>query len=569
MGKKVKVEYDVGRKPEKKKRKSRAGINTGKLGKVNVIAFIILFVAEGIFYYFATPAINIHKPGFWMWIIITLGLIYVCSLDFTAERIFISNKKNESLGFTPMSKYVLYMAAACILALIIGGITSSKLFMASKYADIIEIEDGDFRIDVPESENISNIALMDTDSAQIIGERAIGSLSDVVSQYEVSTDYSTIDYNGAPMKVASLEYAGFFKYMNNKANGIPGYVLVDPVKNEAKYVKLANPIKYSPSAYFNHNLRRHVQMTYPTYDFNGYYFELDNEGNPYYICPVLSPNAGLFGAKDVKGIVICNPCTGDCDYMDVADVPNWVDRVYDGDLACRKYNWYGMLSGGFLNSIVGNKGCKVTTDDYGYKVMDGDVWVYTGVTSVNGDQSNIGFVLMNSRTGESKYFSIAGAEEHSAMSSAEGQVQNLGYEASFPSLINISSVPTYIMVLKDNAGLVKMYALVNVEKYNIVATGATQKEALASYRKLLVENEIISNDKADTEDMPSKKITVMDIRYIPMDGETYVYITDKDGAVYKQNFAENEALIFIQKNDTIIVNYIESEDGINELISYE
>ncbi len=569
MGKKVKVEYDVGRKPEKKKRKSRTGVNTGKLGKMNVIAFAILLVVEAIFYYFATPAINIHKPGFWMWVIVTLGLIYVCSLDFTAERIFISDKKNESLGFTPISKYILYLMAACVLVLVIGGIVSSKLIMASKYANIIEIEEGDFTTDVPESDNISNIALMDTDSAQIIGERAIGSLSDVVSQYEVSMEYSTIDYNGVPMKVASLEYAGFFKYMNNKADGIPGYVLVDPVKNEAKYVKLTKPIKYSPSAYFNHNLQRHVQLSYPTYDFNGYYFELDNDGNPYYICPVLSPNAGLFGAKDVKGIVICDPCTGDCEYMDVANVPNWVDRVYDGDLACKKYNWNGMLSGGFLNSIVGNKGCKVTTDDYGYKVMEGDVWVYTGVTSVNGDQSNIGFVLMNSRTGESKYFSIAGAEEHSAMSSAEGQVQNLGYVASFPSLININGVPTYIMVLKDNAGLVKMYALVNVEKYNIVATGATQKDALVSYRKLLAQNEIISDDKTATEDTPSKKITVKDIRYITMDGETYVYITDKDGAVYKQNFADNEALIFIQENDIITVYYIEAEDGINQLISYE
>lgn len=569
MGKKVKVEYDVGRKPEKKKRKSRTGVNTGKLGKMNVIAFAILLVVEAIFYYFATPAINIHKPGFWTWVIVTLGLIYVCSLDFTAERIFISDKKNESLGFTSMSKYILYLMAACVLVLLIGGIVSSKLIMASKYANIIEIEEGDFTMDVPESENISNIALMDTDSARIIGERAIGSLSDVVSQYEVSTEYSTIDYNGVPMKVASLEYAGFFKYMNNKTDGIPGYVLVDPVKNEAKYVKLTQPIKYSPSAYFNHNLQRHVQLSYPTYDFNGYYFELDNDGNPYYICPVLSPNAGLFGAKDVKGIVICDPCTGDCEYMDVANVPNWVDRVYDGDLACKKYNWNGMLSGGFLNSIVGNKGCKVTTDDYGYKVMEGDVWVYTGVTSVNGDQSNIGFVLMNSRTGESKYFSIAGAEEHSAMSSAEGQVQNLGYVASFPSLININGVPTYIMVLKDNAGLVKMYALVNVEKYNIVATGATQKDALVSYRKLLAQNEIISDDKTATEDTPSKKITVKDIRYITMDGETYVYITDKDGAVYKQNFADNEALIFIQENDIITVYYIEAEDGINQLISYE
>ena len=569
MGKKVKVEYDVDRKQKGNRRKRRKGVNTGKLGIMNVIAFAIVLVAEAIFYYFVTPAINIHKVGFWIWMIFTLGLLYVCSLDFTAERIFISDKKNESLGFTPVSKYILYIAVACMLVLIIGGVASSKLFMASKYANIIEIEEGDFTTDVPESENISNIALMDTDSARIIGERAIGSLSDVVSQYEVSTEYSTIDYNGVPMKVASLEYAGFFKYMNNKANGIPGYVLVDPVKNEAKYVKLTKPIKYSPSAYFNYNLQRHVQLSYPTCDFNGYYFELDNEGNPFYICPVLTPNAGLFGAKDVKGIVICDPCTGECEYMDVAEVPNWVDRVYDGDLACEKYNWKGMLSGGFLNSIVGNKGCKVTTDDYGYKVMDGDVWVYTGVTSVNGDQSNIGFVLMNSRTGESKYFSIAGAEEHSGMSSAEGQVQNLGYVASFPSLINISNVPTYIMVLKDNAGLVKMYALVNVEKYNIVATGATQKDALVSYRKLLVENEIIYDDKTATEDTPSKKITVKDIRYITMDGETYVYITDNNKTVYKQNFADNESLIFIQENDIITVYYMETEDGINQLISYE
>lgn len=569
MGKKVKVEYDVDRKQKGNKRKRRKGVNTGKLGMMNAIAFAVVLVAEAIFYYLVTPAINIHTVGFWIWMIFTLGLLYVCSFDFTAERIFISDKKNESLGFTPVSKYILYIAAACMLVLIIGGVASSKLFMASKYANIIEIEEGNFTTDVPESENISNIALMDTDSARIIGERAIGSLSDVVSQYEVSTEYSTIDYNGVPMKVASLEYAGFFKYMNNKANGIPGYVLVDPVKNEAKYVKLTKPIKYSPSAYFNYNLQRHVQLSYPACDFNGYYFELDNEGNPYYICPILTPNAGLFGAKDVKGIVICDPCTGGCEYMDVAEVPNWVDRVYDGDLACDKYNWKGMLSGGFLNSIIGNKGCKVTTDDYGYKVMDGDVWVYTGVTSVNGDQSNIGFVLMNSRTGASKYFSIAGAEEHSGMSSAEGQVQNLGYVASFPSLINISNVPTYIMVLKDNAGLVKMYALVNVEKYNIVATGATQKDALVSYRRLLAENDIISDDKTATEDTPSKKITVKDIRYITMDGETYVYITDNNKVVYKQNFADNESLIFIQENDIITVYYMETEDGINQLISYE
>ena len=200
--------------------------------------------------------------------------------------------------------------------------------------------------------------------------------------------------------------------------------------------------------------------------------------------------------------------------------------------------------------------------------MDGDVWVYTGVTSVNGDESNIGFAMMNLRTGESKYYKVAGAEEYSAMASAEGQVQHLGYKASFPSLINISGIPTYIMVLKDNGGLVKMYALVDVEKYNIVATGTTQKDALAAYNKLLAENGLKSTQSM-TDDIPNRQITVADIKYINMDETTYVYITDEAGNVYKQDFSENEELIFIQSGDKIKVFYQESDNGINDIISVE
>ena len=235
----------------------------------------------------------------------------------------------------------------------------------------------------------------------------------------------------------------------------------------------------------------------------------------------------------------------------------------------KKYDWYGMYSGGFFNSIIGNKGCKVTTDDYGYKVMNGDVWIYTGVTSINGDESNIGFVLINLRTCECKYYEIAGAEEYSAMSSAEGQVQHLGYTAAFPSLINIDGSPTYIMVLKDNAGLVKMYAMVNVQKYNIVATGSTQKEVLSEYKRLLKDNGIISKDQFATENMPSKKITIADIKFITADGETVVYIKDTENRVYKQNFSENESLILLNVGDIITVYYEESDGDIKELLSYK
>lgn len=556
------------RKGDFMKRKTKGTKNreksvpSGHLSKVNfiILAVLALLIAAG--YYLVTPSINVQSREMWIILLGIAVLALFATLDMKAKT---TNARNTETKVTkPIGISVLIVS----VIIIVGAISSSKMFGAANYAGLINIEDGSFETDIKESTRIDDIALMDTDTARIIGERAIGSLSDVVSQYEVSDDYSTIDLNGQPMKVAALEYAGFIKYMNNRKSGIPGYVLVDPVGNEAQYVKLDKPMIYSPSAYLGHNLYRHVQMAYPTYMFEGMYLELDDDGNPYYVCPVLKSNSGLFGAKDVKGIVLCDPCTGDMQYMAVGSIPNWVDRVYDGDLACQKYDWYGKLSGGFWNSVFGNKGCKVTTDDYGYKVMDGDVWVYTGVTSVNGDESNIGFVMINLRTGQSKYYSIAGAEEHSAMKSAEGAVQHLGYDASFPSLINISGIPTYIMVLKDDGGLVKMYALVDVEKYNIVATGATQTEALASYRKLLAQNGITAAKGTD-DGIPSREIVVADIKYINMDDSTFVYITDSDGGVYKQDFSENESLIFIQTGDKIKVFYEESENGINELISYE
>ena len=408
------------------------------------------------------------------------------------------------------------------------------------------------------------IALMDTKSARVVGERAIGSLSDLVSQYVINQDYNQIDYNGQPKKVATLEYADFFKWFNNRKNGIPGYVLVDPVEFEAEYIKLDKPIKYTSSARFNDKLQRKLRFEYPTAIFEGYYFELDNDGNPYYICPTLTAKIGLFGGKDVKGVVIFDPCTGKSKYYDVKNVPQWVDRVYDGDLATRKFDWYGTLSDGFINSIIGQKDCKITTEDYGYKVMDDDVWIYTGVTSVIDDSSNIGFVMINARTGETRYFKAAGAEEFSAMDAAEGQVQNLGYKASFPAIINIGGEPTYFMVLKDKSNLVKQYALVNVKKYSIVATGTTQRDTLSSYNKLMKENNLGNKQAIDdmNNDLPNVNIQVTDIEYITTDGETYVYISDENNNVYKELFAEDESLIFIKPGAQITIYYEEDKkDG--------
>ena len=182
------------------------------------------------------------------------------------------------------------------------------------------------------------------------------------------------------------------------------------------------------------------------------------------------------------------------------------------------------------------------------------MWYFTGVTSVTGDESNIGFIISNARTGEYKYYPVVGAEEYSAMRAAEGEVQEKGYQASFPSLVNIDGKPTYIMVLKDSGGLVKLYAAVNVEQYNLVTTAATQSECIAKYRKLL---------GLEEPDEPQKEtkavtVTVSAVRYIDVDGNTYIYLIDTKDNVYKAKAASHENMLLIEKGDKVKLSCADS-----------
>ncbi|MCF0136892.1 MAG: hypothetical protein HUJ66_00845 [Oscillospiraceae bacterium] len=453
--------------------------------------------------------------------------------------------------------YILPIGIFCLFILI--SIFGSIPFNATRYASILPVTESDFSRDIAESVGTESIALMDTDSAKMLGDREIGSLSNLVSQFNVSDSYSQIDFNGKPIKVSALDYAGFFKWINNKNDGIPGYVTVDPVSMSASF-RSCSGMKYVPSAFFLEDAYRHIYLKYPTTMFGNLHFEIDEEGNPYYIASVYSREIALFGGKTVTGCIILDPVTGDIDKYELADVPAWADIVFDGDLLCSQYNWYGTLQRGYINSIFSKQGCKrvtsyVATDendaepksDYGYIAKNGDIWIYTGITSVNGDSSNIGFLLANERTGESRYYAIAGADEKSAMVAAEGEVQEKGYQASFPSLINVDDNPTYIMVLKDSGGLVKLYAAVNVEQYNLVTTAATQKECIAKYKALLGISEPESEPEADS----TVQLVIAEIKYIVIDGNTYIYLISGDGLLYKAKASAHEEMLLLNEGDTV------------------
>ncbi|MDE7250923.1 MAG: CvpA family protein, partial [Lachnospiraceae bacterium] len=238
--------------------------------------------------------------------------------------------------------------------------------------------------------------------------------------------------------------------------------------------------------------------------------------------------------------------------------------VYSAELLVNLYNYHGILQHGYWNSLLGQKDCLQTTNGYNYIALEDDVWVYTGVTSVSGDQSNVGFVLMNQRTMKTRYYKVEGAIEDSAMSSAEGQVQNLGYRATFPLLLNIADEPTYFMALKDGAGLVKKYAMVNVQKYQWVAIGDTVQECEKNYTELLNTNGIVSTPSEDGKSVSGK---IESITSIVLDGNTHYYIClENQEDIYDVDLSDTLLISIIryQPGDEIALEYIEGY-GLHEV----
>ncbi len=540
-----------------------------KITRIIIAAFITL-MAAAIGFYIILPPLNIYSQELYISLIFVMIVFSIAYLVLGARGI--KNVKSAFAG-KKLFKVLAVSVSVPVLVLIIGNILSSTFINAQKYSNIITVQEAVFEEDMPEADLVTNIALMDTDSATKIGDRTLGALSDVVSQYQVGANYAQINYKRTPQKVANLEYVDFFKWLGNRNAGIPGFVMVDPVNSSAEYVKLTTSMKYVDSAYFNEDLTRKLRFSYPTKIFGNISFEVDDEGNPYYIVACMRPKVSLFGAMDVNEAIVFNPCDGTSTLYALADIPSWVDNVFTGTLASQKYDWYGTLKNGYWNSVIGNKDCKVTTDDFGYIVLEDDVWFFTGVTSVSSDESNIGFIISNARTGEYKFYPVIGAEEYSAMQAAQGEVQEKGYTASFPSLINVSGEATYIMVLKDNGGLVKLYALVNVENYSIVATGATQNEAKQKYIELLRAEGIVNDSESEQlppTDILEANIEVQDIRIITVGGESVMYITAQDGTLYKNTVASDESLMLLTVGVKIKVKYLDTEnEKIKQIVSFD
>ncbi|SHJ53936.1 hypothetical protein SAMN02745136_00323 [Anaerocolumna jejuensis DSM 15929] len=484
-----------------------------------IISLFVFLLALFIYYYITLPAINVHSHSFWLFIITAL-IVLTLIIGFALNRKghVITSPKDFMKG--PLMKASVILTAFVILFYIAGALLSSPIINSGKYQKLLPVKEGDFKKDIKEI-SYSEIPVLDKASATLLGSRKMGSITEYVSQFEVSDNYTQINYKGVPTRVTPLQYGNAIKWITNHGKGIPAYMRIDMTTENVELVKLSKGIKYSQSDHFGRNLNRYLRFHYPTYVFSSYNFEIDEAGIPYWVCPVKDYTIGLFGGESIGRVVLVNAVTGDLSNYKVSEVPEWVDRVYSAELLIQQFNYYGTLKHGYFNSIFSQKDSLQTTKGYNYLALEDDVWVYTGITSVGQDESNVGFVLMNQRTAETRYYSISGAEEYSAMASAEGQVQHLGYTATFPLLLNIGGEPTYFIALKDAAGLVKSYAMVNISRYQIVATAETIKECERQYLQKLQDDNIIQED---TDTLQSASGNIAKLADVVIDGNTHYYI---------------------------------------------
>ncbi len=528
--------------------------------KSKLMVVLLLLVVIGIYYYVTLPALSIHSSEFWMFIIFIFAMI---AAGYVLRKRLQVNEIKES----KIAKILVGIVGLLILVFAVGSILSSPIVNADQYRQLMTVEDGNITEDIEEL-SYDQIPILDKDSAVIIGNREMGSITDMVSQFEVDDIYSQINYNEKPVRVSPLKYASFIRWFTNQSEGIPGYIEIDMATQEAELVRLTEEIQYSEAEYFNRNIYRHLRFEYPTYIFDRLSFEIDDEGTPYYIAPVKKFNIGLFGGVTIGKAILVNAITGETTEYDIEEVPEWVDRVYSADLLVDLYNYHGTLVNGYFNSILGQRDCLQATEGHNYLAIDNDVWVYTGVTSVTSDQSNVGFVLMNQRTMETKFYEVEGATETSAMSSAEGKVQHLGYVATFPLLLNISDEPTYFIALKDAAGLVKNYAMVNVQKFQLVAIGDTVAQCEEAYVELLDTNGVLKEEDMET-DLEEITGVISKITEGVIDGNSHYYILLQDESeLYEVVLKDHFDIVRYREGDTITIKY-EKDEKVNQVEAIE
>ena len=515
---------------------------------------VLVVIAVGIDYV-TLPAYNIHDTSFIMLVVFYLFIFGMVYFVFSYQIDFVV-KLCIGLGF------------ALIAFTLVFSFLSSEMLNAGRYRDQIQITSSNEFNAQFDAIQLEKIPLVDQNTAQQLGDKQIGRVQGLGSQFDINDEYILINQKDNVYRVSPLEYQDSIKWFQNREKGIPGYVRVNVTDaSDVKLIELSEGIKYAPSAFLSEDLMRHVRFKYRTEIFDATSFEIDDEGNPFYVISVIEPEIGWFGGWDTSSVITVDAVNGNMQKYAIEEMPAWVDRAQSARIAWYQIDNWGYYVNGWINTLFGQKDMIQTTDGFNYVSIDGQTHIFSGLTSVGADRSIVGFALINLRTKEASYIQIGGADELSAMNSATGQVQHLNYESTFPVLLNVDGFPTYFMALKDYEGLVKLYAMVSVQDYAVVGVGASVEEARVTYLKQL-------KDGGQIVDLPIDQFwidgMVLDIEEVVIDGTSvyYLMIEGQSGLFIVSSKTSVEASL-TKVGDEVSLTYQRRSDMVYDVQSFD
>lgn len=491
------------------------------------IAPILLLLFIGfLLFYFGLPVINYGflKLPFFILLFLIAGIVIYTRLNVAP----VTNK--VTIVSTPNKLFFILAGVVIAYVTIVPLLTSLPMFRSESYRELIgKVEDGQNLKNHIAPISLDKIRVVDENLAMLLGEKIIGSQPSLGSQTEIG-DFTIQKVNDELYWVAPLLHTGFFKWFSN-SEGTPGYVMVSATnERDVKLIQNVNgkplKIKYQPAAFFGSEIARHVYFNgYMTTGLADYNFEIDDKGEPYWIVTTYTKEVG-FGGNNATGVLTVNAQTGEIKEYGINDTPLWVDRIQPISFIEEQLNDWGEYVHGYWNWSNENK--LMTTE--GLTLVYGEnhksYW-YTGLSSVGKEESTVGFVLVDTRTKEATYYKQSGATEYAAQSSAEGKVQEKGYHTSLPIPYIINNIPTYVMTLKDDGGLVKMFAMVSINDYTIVGVGNTMRETLMAYKNVYN----MADNGIDSESITPKKNLTSVITRISNDvknGNSFYYFMVKD-----------------------------------------
>ncbi len=486
----------------------------------NFRPFLLILLAAFVLFYINLPVLNF---GFLTLPIILLALVILSFLLFSKFKVI--NEKSVRLIQKPNKLFYFLTLGLLIYLIIFPVFTSLPLFRSESYKNLIgKVKTGNKISNHIAPISINKIRVVDEDLAYLLGEKVLGSQPALGSQVELG-EFCIQQVNKELFWVAPLLHSGFFKWLNN-SDGTAGYVMVSATnERDVRLVQQVNgkniKIKYQNNAYFQSDIHRYLYTNgFATMGLTDYSFEIDDNGIPYWIVTKFDKKIG-FSGDNATGVVALNAQTGEIKDYSITNAPKWIDRIQPIKLIENQLSDWGEFVHGYWNFSNADK-LQITE---GLTLVYGDnnksYW-YTGLTSVGKDESAVGFVLVDTRTKEATFYKQSGATEVAAQSSAQGKVQEKNYKASLPIPYNINNIPTYVMTLKDNGGLVKMYAMVAISDYTIVGVGNTMRDALTSYKNAFN----YSGNKVNAASITSKTILKSVITRIQNDvknGNSYYY----------------------------------------------